>query len=140
MKINEIMTRDVISLSATSDLKQAAQLMKQFNVGSIPVVEKGKIIGIVTDRDIAIRAFGENKNVVVRDIMTSNPVTVDENIDVKEASDIMSQRQIRRLPVVSKDKSLVGIVSLGDFALEPSSREEAEEALSCISEPTSPEM
>lgn len=140
MKINEVMTRDVISLSGTSDLKHAAELMKEFNVGSLPVVEEGKVIGIVTDRDIAIRAFGEKKDVVVRDIMTSNPVTVDESIDIKKASDIMSQRQIRRLPVVSKDKTLVGMVSLGDLALEPLSKEEAKEALSCISEPTSPEM
>lgn len=140
MKINEVMTRDVVSLRGSSDLKHAAQLMKEFNVGSLPVVEEGKVIGIITDRDIAIRAFSENKELVVRDIMTSNPVTVDENIDIKKASDIMSQRQIRRLPVVSNDKSLVGMVSLGDLAVEPQLKQEAEEALSSISEPTSPEM
>lgn len=61
MKINEVMTRDVISLSGTSDLKHAAELMKEYNVGSLPVVEEGKVIGIVTDRDIAIRAFGEKR-------------------------------------------------------------------------------
>jgi len=112
--------------------------MKEYNVGSIPVnTEDRGVVGIVTDRDIILRCVAEGKDIKlqkVRSIMTSNPVVGDENINVNDAARIMSERQIRRLPITS-DNHLVGIVSLGDLALEPNIHEEAIEALSEISEP-----
>ncbi len=138
MKVCEIMTKDVISLSVDDTADHAAELMKEYNVGSIPVnTEDRGVVGIVTDRDIILRCVAEGKDIKlqkVRSIMTSNPVVGDENINVNDAARIMSERQIRRLPITS-DNHLVGIVSLGDLALEPNIHEEAIEALSEISEP-----
>lgn len=138
MKISEIMTKDVISLSADDTAQHAAQLMKENNIGSIPVNTGQKIIGIVTDRDIILRCVAEGKDIKmqkVRDIMTSNPVIGDGNISVEDAARIMSERQIRRLPITSNNE-LVGMVSLGDLAVEPNLRENAGEALSEISVPS----
>ncbi len=137
MKISEIMTKSVISLSVDDTLQHAAQLMREHNIGSIPVNSKDKVVGIVTDRDIILRCVAEGKDLKmqkVRDIMTSNPVVANENINVDDAARIMSERQIRRLPIVG-NSGLVGMVSLGDFAVEANLREEASEALSEISIP-----
>jgi len=137
MKISEIMTKDVISLSVYDTVEHAAEIMKEHNIGSIPVNTEERVVGIVTDRDIILRCIAEGKDIKmqkVRDIMTSNPVVGDENINVDDAARIMSERQIRRLPITANNQ-LVGIVSLGDLAIEPSLRGEATEALSEISIP-----
>ncbi|MFT5875183.1 MAG: CBS domain-containing protein [Clostridium sp.] len=137
MKVSEIMTKDVISLSVDDTAQHAAELMKEYNIGSIPVNSEEKIIGIVTDRDIILRCVSEGMDIKtqkVRDIMTSNPVVGDENIDVNDAARIMSERQIRRLPITAKNQ-LVGMISLGDLAVEPKLKSEAREALSEISIP-----
>ncbi|MBW9144639.1 CBS domain-containing protein [Clostridium sp. CM027] len=137
MKVSEIMTKDVLSLAVDDTAKHAAELMKEHNIGSIPVKTKEKVIGIVTDRDIILRCVAEGKDVKtqkVRDIMTSNPVVGDQNMNVDDAIRIMSERQIRRLPITAKDQ-LVGMVSLGDVALEPKLHEEARDVLSDISIP-----
>jgi len=138
MKISEIMTRDVISLSVDDTTEHAAELMKEHNIGAIPVDVEEKVVGIITDRDIVLRCIAENKDIKtqkVRDIMTSNPVVGDENMNVDDAARIMSERQIRRLPIVQSDK-LVGMVSLGDLAVQSKLKEEAGEALSEISIPS----
>lgn len=137
MKISEIMSKNVISLSVDDTVEHAAELMKEHNIGSIPVNTEEKVVGIVTDRDIILRCVAEGKDIKmqkVRDIMTSNPVVGDENIEVDDAARIMSERQIRRLPIVSNDQ-LVGMISLGDLAVEPELQDEAREALSEISVP-----
>jgi CBS domain-containing protein len=137
MKISEIMTRDVVSLSVDDTAEHAAELMKEHNIGAIPVNSGEKIVGIVTDRDIILRCVAEGKNIKlqkVREIMTSNPVVGDQNINVDDAARIMSERQIRRLPITSNNQ-LVGMVSLGDLAVEPRLHEEAGAALSEISIP-----
>jgi len=142
MKISEIMTKDVISLSVDDTVEHAAKLMKQHNIGSIPVNTKEKIVGIVTDRDIILRCVAEGKDLktqVVREIMTSNPVVGDENINVDDAARIMSERQIRRLPIVGNN-SLVGMVSLGDLAVDPNLATQATVALSEISIPCTPNI
>lgn len=142
MKVKDIMTKDVVTLNAEDSAEQAAQLMKQHNVGSIPVCEGENVIGIITDRDIALRsvAQGENgKNQKVRDIMSSNPVIASPDMDVHDAARIMSERQIRRLPVV-ENNNLVGIIALGDLAVESKLSDDAENALSNISEPSSPNL
>ncbi|MGV8983239.1 CBS domain-containing protein [Clostridium sp.] len=138
MKISEIMTKDVVSLSVDDTVKHAAELMKEHNIGSIPVNTEEKVVGIVTDRDIILRCVAEGKDLKtqkVREIMTTNPVVANENLNVDDAARIMSERQIRRLPVV-ENNTLVGMVSLGDLAVEPNLRGEAENALSEISIPS----
>ncbi|AKN33352.1 CBS domain-containing protein YhcV [Clostridium carboxidivorans P7] len=142
MKVQDIMTKCVVSLNAEDNVERAAQLMRKHNIGAIPVCNGDKVIGIVTDRDIAIRSAAEGQNSqkqTVREIMSSNPVVGDPSMDIEDASRIMSERQIRRLPIIESN-NLVGVVSLGDIAVQPNLQEEAEEALSNISEHTSPEI
>lgn len=140
MKVSEVMTKDVANLSADDTVEHAAQLMKEYNVGSIPVCRGNKVVGILTDRDIALRSVAEGDKTEkqnVGSIMTSNPVVGKPDMDIHEASRIMSERQIRRLPIVDGDE-LVGIVALGDIATDPKLANEAEGALSSISEPSTP--
>lgn len=142
MKVQDIMTKCVVSLNAEDNVERAAQLMKKHNIGAIPVCNGDKVIGIVTDRDIAVRSSAEGQNSqkqTVREIMSSNPVVGDPGMDIEDASRIMSERQIRRLPIMESN-NLVGVVSLGDIAVEPNLQEKAEEALSNISEQTAPEI
>ena len=136
MKVKDLMTSSVVSLNSNDSTKKAAELMKEHNIGSVPVCQDGKVIGIVTDRDIALRTVGDGKDaktVTVRDIMSSNPVLGTPDMSIDEASRIMSDRQIRRLPVVDNN-NLVGILALGDIAVQPRLNENAERALSSISE------
>jgi CBS domain-containing protein len=141
MKVKDLMTSSVVSLNSNDSTKKAAELMKEHNIGSVPVCQDGKVIGIVTDRDIALRTVGDGKDaktVTVRDIMCSNPVLGTPDMSIDEASRIMSERQIRRLPVVDNN-NLVGILALGDIAVQPRLNENAERALSSISESNTPE-
>lgn len=138
MKISEMMTKDVISLSVDDTAQHAAKLMKEHNIGAIPVGLEEKVVGIITDRDIVLRCIAENKDIKtqkVREIMTSNPVLGDSNMNVDDAIRIMGERQIRRLPIVQSNK-LIGIVSLGDLAVQSKLKEEAGDALSEISVPS----
>ena len=134
MKVRDIMTRNVACVSKEDSIEQAAQLMRQYDVGSIPVCQNNEVIGIVTDRDITIRssADGQNNTGKCGDIMTTNLVVGDPEMNVDEAARLMSDRQIRRLPIM-ENNSLVGIVALGDISLEPSYQNKAEEALKNIS-------
>lgn len=142
MQVKDVMTKDVASVYADDSVERAAKLMNEYNVGSVPVVTSEKVVGIITDRDITLRcvAKGEDcKNTPVRDIMTSNPVTGAPSMDVHDAVRIMSERQIRRLPVVDNN-TLVGMVALGDLAVEPKLTDDAAEALKDISIPASPDI
>lgn len=142
MKISEMMTKAVVTVNSEDNVKVAAELMREHDIGSIPVCYDGKIIGVITDRDIVIRTVAGGKNgteETVRSIMTSTPVVASPDMDVKDAARIMSERQIRRLPVVREGK-LVGIVSLGDFAVENNTDNCAEKALSGISSPCCPKI
>lgn len=138
MKIREIMSKDVACVQKDDTIERAAQLMKQYNVGSLPVCNSSeKIVGIITDRDITLRsvASGQDLHQKVCDVMTDDPVIGNPDMDVKVAAQIMSDRQIRRLPIV-ENNSLVGIVALGDISLEPALQDNAESALKNISKPT----
>ena len=137
MKVKEIMSKDIASLKPEDSIEKAAGMMKTHNVGSLPVCRQNEIIGIVTDRDITLRAVAEGQNSkqqMVSNIMTPNPVVGSPDMDVNYAVNIMSEKQIRRLPIVEND-NLVGIVSLGDISVEPRLQDNAEEALSNISQP-----
>ncbi len=142
MKIKEIMSKDVACLNPEDSIEKAAQLMKQYNVGSIPVCSSHMITGIVTDRDITLRSVAsgqDSEQRKVSDIMTSNPIVGNPEMDVHDAAKIMSEEQIRRLPIV-ENNTLVGIVSLGDISLEPILSDNAQDALKNISQPTSDHM
>lgn len=139
MKINDVMTKDVISVDVNTKIEQVAKIMKEHNIGSMPVCDGNNIVGILTDRDIVVRGLASNSynNLVVRDIMTSNPVTCSSQKDALDAARIMSERQIRRLIVVD-NSNLVGMVSLGDLAVENVPKDEVGEALKEISIPCCP--
>jgi CBS domain-containing protein len=142
VKLKDIMTESVAYLEPTSTVLEAAQLMQKHNVGSIPVCDHEKLVGIVTDRDIIVRsvAYGNNPNdTFIKDIMTSNVTTVSPDTDISQASKLMAENQIRRLPIVENDK-LVGVVALGDLATNVTTDSEACEALSDISSPSGPQQ
>lgn len=138
--LKDIMTQNVATISPQQSAQEAAQLMSQHNVGSIPVVENNSCVGIVTDRDIALRAVSQGrdpKTTRVQEVMTSGIVTGAPEMDVHEAADLMAQQQIRRLPVIENGK-ITGIVALGDLATQNIYQNEAGQALSNISEPAAP--
>ena len=136
--VKDIMTKEIASVCSDDSIEKAAQLMKQYDVGSIPVCSQKKVVGIVTDRDIALRSVAPGQDTSqqkVCDIMTSNPVVGNPDMDVHDAARIMSEKQIRRLPIV-ENNSLVGMVALGDISVEPTLQDNAEQALKNISQPS----
>lgn len=138
MKVSECMTTDVMTCKDTDKLADCAVMMKELNVGAIPIVdESGTLAGIITDRDIAVRAVAKGidpNEAQVGDYMTPSPITVEPETNVEDAADLMADNQIRRLPVV-KDGLIVGIVSLGDLAVDVGEPEMLAECLEKISEP-----
>ena len=137
LKIRELMSRDVRTVTPNQSIKDAANIMNSINVGSIPVVDNQRLVGVVTDRDIVVRsvAKGQNKNQKISDIMSTNITTVTPDTEVHEAADIMANNQIRRLPVI-ENGNLVGIVAIGDLAVEGKYVDESGEALHNISKPS----
>jgi len=136
LKLKDIMSKEIAFVNSNDSIETAAQLMQHYNVGSIPICDESKLVGIVTDRDIALRAVAKGQHQqTVGEIMTKNLVTGSPETDVHEAARIMGEKQIRRLPVV-QNNSLVGIVSLGDISVEPRLADNAEVALKNISQPT----
>ena len=136
-KLKDLMSRDVKVISPDMTIRDAATQMREGDFGMLPVGENDRMIGAITDRDIAIRAVAEGKDssTKVRDVMSEGIAWVFEDQSVEEAAKIMSERQVRRLPVVDRNKRLVGIVALGDFAVESSEIQPAAKALSEISKP-----
>jgi len=137
-QLKELMTRDVKVISPDMAIGDAAKMMRDGNFGMMPVVEDDRMIGTISDRDIAIRAVAEGKDCSskVRDVMSEGIAWAYEDESVEQAATIMSERQVRRLPVVNRDKRLVGIVALGDFAVESSQIQPAAQALAEISKPS----
>ena len=137
MKVKDIMTKDVAYIKPDCSVIDAAKLMQQENVGSIPVCDQSGVVGMVTDRDIVLRNVvvgTDPKSTPVSNIMTTKIETVTPDTDVNRLGGIMSRNQIRRLPVVDKNH-LVGIVALGDLAVDDRSNMEASFALTDISKP-----
>lgn len=135
MQTKDVMTTDVATVRPQDTIENAAKLMQKYDVGSIPVCEDRRIVGIVTDRDIALRCVAEGKSTgqaPVSEVMTTNPVTASPSTDVHEAARLMSEKQIRRLPIVDRN-TLVGMVALGDLAVEPDLSDNAGDALKDIS-------
>ena len=136
MKVGKVMCTDVQLISPDETLRQAATLMKQIDAGVLPVTENDKLIGMVTDRDIAIRGIAEGKgpDAKVRQVMSAEVKYCYEDEDVGHVTENMAELQVRRLPVMNRDKRLVGIVSLADLATEGSLPKTAR-ALHGISQP-----
>jgi CBS domain-containing protein len=140
MKIREIMTPDAQCVRPDETLVDAASLMRQLDVGVLPVCNGEGIVGMLTDRDIAIRAVADARHpatTLVREIMTPGSITVHDDQEVDEAVAVMEENQIRRAPVINRDGRLVGILSLGDIAVDASAELSAE-ALKRVSLPAEP--
>ena len=119
MNIREVMTPNPRSVSPNDSIQNAACIMRDEDAGAVPVVDNGRAIGIVTDRDIVVRvvAEGGQLNSLIRDIVTGTLVSATPDMSTREAAQLMSDHQIRRLPVIENDR-LVGIVSIGDLAVK----------------------
>jgi CBS domain-containing protein len=118
-QITDVMTSNPRIVDSSAPIAEAAQIMKSEDVGSVPIVEGDRLIGIVTDRDVAIRVVAEGKDprsTQVREIASRELVTVDPDQSLDEAARLMAQHQVRRLPVVEEDGRLVGIVAQADVA------------------------
>lgn len=137
MKISEAMTRDVRLANPDQTIRDAAMMMAEIDSGILPVAEHDHLVGIITDRDIAIRAVAEGMgpDTKIRDVMSREVMYCFEDEDVDDVAHNMGEIQVRRLPVVNRDKRLVGIISLGDLAVSIVSARNAGEALCGISQP-----
>lgn len=140
-KVQDVMTKNVATVSPNQTVQEAAQIMHQKNIGALPVVENGQVIGMITDRDITLRTSAQGKDpasVRVSEVMTNRVVTGTPNMSVQEAANVMAQHQIRRLPIVENNQ-IQGIVALGDIATNSASDQAAGQALTNISEPSQPQ-
>jgi CBS domain-containing protein len=119
--IRQVMTSNPSTVEPDKTVVEAARIMKQEDAGVVPVTENGRLTGMVTDRDIAIRVVAEGKDpqsTTVREVASTNLVTLDPQQDLDEALRLMAKHQVRRLPVVEEDGRLVGIVAQADVARE----------------------
>ena len=136
MKVNEVMTRNVETVTPDQPVSEAAGFMLSADTGSIPVLDNDKLVGMITDRDIAVRgvANGRGPDTAVRELMTSDIVSVRDSDDFAEAAARMSEAQVRRVPVIDDDDRLCGIVSLGDLSRQTNG-DSAAVALEGVSQP-----
>lgn len=135
MNVSEVMTKQVEVISPRQTIGDAAQLMQQLDTGVLPVGENDRLVGMVTDRDIVVRviAQGRGPDAEVREAMTESVLYCFEDDSIEDAAKQMGDAQVRRLPVMSRDKRLVGIIALGDLALAADS-EVVDAAITGISE------
>ena len=134
MHIREVMTPNPRTVTPDDTIQSAACIMRDEDTGAVPVVDNGRPIGIVTDRDIVVRAVAEGElNRPVRDIVSGDVVTVPPDMSTREAAELMSEHQVRRLPVVENER-LVGIVSIGDLAVKDGNDKRIGDALQDISQ------
>ncbi len=136
MQLSEVMSRDVKLATPDMSIQEAAGLMRDGNFGVLPVGENDRLVGMVTDRDVTVRCCANGhdpKSTKLKDVMTGEVRWAYEDASTEEAAKIMQKHQIRRMPVINRDKRLVGIVALGDFAVQSSAVRPAIETLSTIS-------
>ena len=138
MKVRDVMTHDVCVVRPDHTVEEAARMMAAIDVGLLPVGEGDRLVGMITDRDIAVRAVGEGKGpaTLVEQVMTQDVKYCYEDEDTGHIARNMAEQQVRRLPVLNHDKRLVGIVTLGDLAIETGDEQLAGHALGGISEPS----
>lgn len=141
-KCGEVMTRDVVSCVPFDSVAQAADMMRRHDVGSLPVVdspETRRLVGIVTDRDLVTKIVAGGRPVersTVADAMTSSPVTCREDDDVERAVSLMSEHRVRRMPIVSQDGRLAGIIAQADIATRLNRDGSTGDLVEAISEPS----
>jgi CBS domain-containing protein len=138
MKIKDIMTSDPELIDPNASIREAAKRMKSEDIGALPVGENDRLIGMVTDRDIAIRGVAEDRTpdaTTVRDVMSEKIFYCFEDDDIEDAAQCMAENQVRRLPILNRDKRLTGIISLADIAQTGEDCEKT--ALEGVSEPSS---
>ena len=136
MKVSEVMTSDVQTVTPDQSARDAASFMLRAEAGSIPVTEGDKVIGMITDRDIAVRGVAEGRgpDTPVRELMTDHIICAREDDNVQDVARRMSEQQVRRLPVLDAEDRLCGIISLGDLAREATG-EASHDALEGVSQP-----
>jgi CBS domain-containing protein len=137
MKVREAMSRDVRLCNPDNSIRDAAKMMREIDAGSIPIGENDRLVGMITDRDIAVRAVAEGRgpDTPIREAMTAEIRYVFDDEDIEDVCEKMADQQVRRLPVLDRDKRLVGIVSLGDLARKTDGAGEAAHALHGIARP-----
>jgi CBS domain-containing protein/sporulation protein YlmC with PRC-barrel domain len=141
VQVKDIMTRNVEVVHPEGTLWEAAQKMAALDVGMLPVCSGDQLVGMLTDRDITVRATAEGrdpKTTKVQEVMTPEVVHVSEDDDVSEAARIMTEQQVRRLVVLNQSKQLAGIISLGDLAVHTGDTQQAGQTLEGVSEPSEP--
>jgi CBS domain-containing protein len=141
MQVREVMTPGVLCVAPDDTLQEAARKMKNFDVGPLPVCDGGRLVGMLTDRDIVVRSVAagcDPRAARVRDAMTPEVLFCYDDQDVGEAARRMEDNRVRRLVVLGRDKRLVGIVSLGDLAVSTHDERLAGETLERVSEPAAP--
>jgi CBS domain-containing protein len=137
MRVRDIMTRQIAKAQPDTTLEEIAMMMKTENTGAIPVVDENELIGIITDRDIVVRCVADSGDptvVTAEDIVSEEVETIDPEAELDEALELMSQKQIRRLPVVDTRGELVGMLAIGDVAVKPGEQEQTGRALNDISQ------
>ncbi|MDD3946885.1 MAG: CBS domain-containing protein [Clostridia bacterium] len=134
MKVSKLMTDDVITAAPESSLYDVAQLMKENDIGFLPIVYEGRLEGVVTDRDLVLRGYAEKKpeSAPVKTVMTTDVITVEKDTTVDETARVMAKNQVRRICVTDHGK-LMGVCAIGDLAVENNFDNEAQFALSKIS-------
>lgn len=135
MRCSEIMTKNLRTASPDATLREVAVMMRDGDIGAVPIVDEGKLVGIVTDRDMVVRAVSEGKSADTRisEVMTAQLFTVGPDDFVFEAVRLMGDKQVRRVPVVSDDGKLAGIIAMADIALESEDEIQIAETLEEIS-------
>lgn len=135
MKISDVMTPNPKTVKSSDSIQTAALIMREEDAGAVPVVEDGRVIGMVTDRDIVVRAVADGDFAAkISDVVSDDVITASPDMTTAEAAELMGEHQIRRLPVVDADDRLVGIVSLGDLAVKENRDSRMGETLENISE------
>lgn len=136
MKIRDVMVRDVVAIDPSASLTEAAQLMREANIGILPVVEDGQVCGVITDRDLVVRALAVGADLAstpVGECATGDPVVAHPDWDLDQAMDAMARAQIGRLPVIDDDNTLAGMVTLGSLALRSKKDKETLAAAKAVS-------
>ncbi len=135
MKIRDVMTPNPKTVSPDDTIQAAARIMQSEDTGAVPVVTNGRVLAVVTDRDIVVRVVAEGASITgpVRSIATQDVICVSPEMSTREASELMSEHQVRRLPVVENDQ-LIGIVSIGDLAVKEGKDSRMGDTLQGISE------
>jgi CBS domain-containing protein len=135
MKVRECMSQEVVVADPSQTIAEAARMMQECDAGILPVGENDRLVGMITDRDIAIRAIAKKKgpDTPIREVMSKEVLYCFEDDDIEDAAENMAEQQVRRLPVLNKDKRLVGILSLGDVS--KTAEKKAGEAVAGITRP-----